>query len=225
MIPDVKAVPGSPKETAKWQDQRLIAESDPQDPWQPSLLRPNYAYLKSLPSDPDALAAMVRQTCASLGGGCNLGGFEIISHVLADAVVPAEVRSGLLKAAKRIEGITLRKNVQLAATGEHGIAIAYTNTKGEGSGYRYELVFDGGTYEILGTQRVDVNGWTPPKEALVREGKVAHGGLSEGKSLTVKPHDEGKRHTIRPEPVAPGTVVKSTAIIDKGIVEKIGQQP
>lgn len=70
-----------------------------------------------------------------------------------------------------------------------------------------------------------MHGWTPPKDVLFHKGDPVQGSLSERESWRVKPDNDGKRHTIRPESVEPGTVVKSTAIIDKGIVEKIGQQP
>lgn len=151
-IPDVKADPGSPRSTAKWQDQRLSSEdSKLHDRWNygdVDLQRPNFAYLQSLPHDPKALAVKVRETCAE--DGCNLGGFNVVTHAFQAAVVPPDVRSGLLKAAKRIDDVRLIEDVRLAATGERGVAVAYTAGVGqEAAGRRFEMVFDPKTYEIL----------------------------------------------------------------------------
>lgn len=240
-IPDVKADPGSPRSTAKWQDQRLVPEDDEQDPWQPDLQRPNYAYLESLPRDPEALAAKVRKLCAE--DGCNLGGFGAVTYPFQDAVVPPEVRTALLKAAKRIDDVRLIEDVRLAATGERGVAVAYTAGVGqEAAGRRYELVFDPKTYEILGFQEVTASRPLPthPEDVPPNDERAGDGGqpagdgeppadehndtrVNAGDKTAVQAEDA--KRTAKPRPVEPGTVLRSTAIVEKGIVEEVGQTP
>lgn len=254
LIPDVKADPGQPKKTAKWQDQRLPTEDEMKaDRWQydVDLQNPNYAYLESLPRDPEALAAEVRRTCAE--DGCNLGGFNVVTYPFRDAVVPPEVRGALLKAAKRIDDVRLIEDVRLAATGERGVAVAYTGGAGqEAAGRRYEMVFDPKTYEVLGFQEVQAprpipthpedvppnderrdNGGRPAADAgpPSGQGNTASSGdenrvrAGEEKTVTADPGNSGAAVPEERQPVEPGTVLRSTAIVDKGIVDEVGQAP
>lgn len=164
----------------------------------PSLAQPTYSYLRSLPQDADKLAAKIRDFCSSSPEDECLGGpFAVISGLLTRHVVPPEVRTALFKAAGKFEGVTVIEDAKLPVTGERGIAVALT--EGEETdklpGERTELIFDPGTYEFLGVREV-----------------------------ATEKQDAGAQN-VPGGTVEAGTVLHSLAIVEKGIVEKKGQQP
>lgn len=164
----------------------------------PSLAHPTYSYLRSLPHDADKLAAKIRDFCSSPPEDeCRGGPFAVISGLLTRHVVPPEVRTALFKAAGKFEGVTVMEDAKLPVTGERGIAVALT--EGEKTdkmpGERTELIFDPETYEFLGVREV-----------------------------ATEKQDAGAQN-VPGGTVEAGTVLHSLAIVDKGIVEKKGQQP
>lgn len=134
---------------------------------------PSYAYLRSLPQDPDKLAEAIRQEASSLGESYGKGKLGIISMALAEQAVPPETAAALFQAAKRFDDVQVDETVTLAASGEQGTAVTHT-----ANDMRTALVFDAKTYDFLGVQRT-------------KDGKV----------------------------------FGSTAILEEGLVDKVGQRP
>lgn len=134
---------------------------------------PSYAYLRSLPQDPDKLADMIRQEASSLGQSYGKGKLGIISMALAEQAVPPKTAAALFQAAKRFDNVQVDGTVTLAASGEQGTAVTHT-----ANDMRTALVFDAKTYDFLGVQRT-------------KDGKV----------------------------------FGSTAILEEGLVDKVGQRP
>lgn len=192
-----------------------------------TLRTPTYAYLRSLPQNPDELAREIRDQAAALrereqvcpdqrlDADGEAGGspacaveedeqrarsaspeseerrsaslpFTLVADALRGAVVPSDTAAALFQSVKRFDGVKVRRDVTLAASGERGVAVTGITNHGSGMRARVELVFHPRTYEFLGTQRValeDIRG------------------------------------------VDAGTVLSSTAIRDEAIVPEKGQVP
>lgn len=147
----------------EWDSQQIPAGEQESDRLVPG---PTYAYLRSLPEEPATLADMIDRAAASLPNSYDGGTLGVVGMILTDQVVPPETAGTMFRAAKRFDGIQVDKDVTLAASGEHGIAVTGTS-----DGTRTALVFDPETYDFLGMQRTE-DGKVVTSSAIVREGLV-----------------------------------------------------
>ncbi len=114
-----------------------------------NLVSPSFAYLRSLPQDPHKLAAKLKQQADELPENSTAGPFKVIAMALTDQVVPPGTAAAMFEAAQTFEGVSVVEDVELAASGEQGIAV----TKVAGN-QRTALVFDPETYQFMGVQHV-----------------------------------------------------------------------
>lgn len=108
-----------------------------------------YAPVDELPTDVDALSALIRaQAAASGGGATNQRMFTIVGDLLRETVAAPEVRAALYQVAAGIEGVELVGTVADRA-GRTGTAVALT-TDLPGVGRRQDvLIFDPETSLLL----------------------------------------------------------------------------
>ncbi|WP_309650747.1 CU044_5270 family protein [Nocardioides sp.] len=121
-------------------------------PAPPSVVRPTYAWLDTLPTDPDALLTEI-ETDAAIGNvGGAVGGdpdqvvFNRIGTLVNEGVVPPELTAALFDAVTRIPGVIVEPNAT-DALGRSGIGIARSDNT-----IRSVWIFDTQTYEVLGTR-------------------------------------------------------------------------
>ncbi|MEU1482572.1 CU044_5270 family protein [Streptomyces sp. NPDC005752] len=119
------------------------------------LNRPTYAWLASLPTDPDVLLRRLtteitrdqdaRDTPAEDRDRAQ-DAFDAIGELLRETVMPPRTAAALYKAAARIPGVTVDPDA-VDAAGRHGIGVARDNTR---AGWRTAWIFDSATLEYLG---------------------------------------------------------------------------
>lgn len=150
----------------------------------PSVHAPTYAYLKTLPTEPDRLLARIHadHDAKPSGPGRDAEAFVAIGDLLRESLVPPKLAAGLYRAAARIPGVTVVRTATDAA-GRTGVAVAMADRK---AGSRTEWIFDRGTLEFLGERTV----------------QVAPG-----------------------DTFPPGTVIGSSAVTDRAVVDTPGQLP
>ncbi|MFJ8883784.1 CU044_5270 family protein [Streptomyces sp. NPDC102402] len=117
--------------------------------------RPTYAWLASLPTDPDVLLRRLtteitrdqdaRDTPAE-DRDQDQDAFDTIGELLRETVMPPRTAAALYKAAARIPGVTVDPDA-VDAAGRHGIGVARDDTR---VGWRTAWVFDPTTLEYLG---------------------------------------------------------------------------
>jgi hypothetical protein len=173
-----------------------------------------------VPTDPDRLLAYVYTIAAaepvwvSIGAGpdgsphgfvrlsADQRAFTEIADILSKNHLPA-VQEAALRAAGRIAGVQVRRNVADAA-GRAGIAVTRTE-----AGSREELVFDPITYQYLGHNiigaELDLTGANVVSSPGSGKGTVRITGLG-------------------PNP-KPGDVIYRSALLRVAIVDKAGQRP
>lgn len=92
------------------------------------LLRPTYAWLQTLPEDPDVLLALLRRESGPAGGqDSDHAAFLAIGQLLAETVLPPRTAGTLYEAATRLDGITVVPGVT-DAVGRPGFALSHTDT-------------------------------------------------------------------------------------------------
>lgn len=92
------------------------------------LLRPTYAWLETLPQDPDALFALLRRESSLVSGqDPDHAAFLAIGQLLAETVLPPRTAGTLYEAATRLPGITVVPGVT-DAVGRPGFALSHTDT-------------------------------------------------------------------------------------------------
>ncbi|MBT2415401.1 CU044_5270 family protein [Streptomyces sp. ISL-12] len=137
------------------------------------ITRPTYAWLASLPTDPDALLQRLsteitkdqdaRDTPAEDRDEAQ-DAFDAIGGLLGETVMPPKTASALYRAVAKIPGVTEDPDV-VDLAGRHGIGVARVDPR---IGERTTWIFDPATLEYLGTQRVLVKDTTlGEKGALV----------------------------------------------------------
>ncbi|MFF1738000.1 CU044_5270 family protein [Streptomyces sp. NPDC058247] len=138
------------KETGKgvpMSGQRLPYESA--DPLAPGLDRPTYAWLSSLPTDPDRLLdELYAGTRPSGRESRDQAVFEKIGSLLDETVMPPKNAAALYKAVARIPGIQ-RIPDAVDAAGRHGVGIARQDAR---SATRSEWIFDSERLTYLGSR-------------------------------------------------------------------------
>ncbi|WP_405668867.1 CU044_5270 family protein [Streptomyces sp. NBC_00055] len=123
-------------------------------PVRPGLWYPTYAWLASLPTDPDALLKLLyTQTTVEKGDSKDEAVFGWIRDLLASAIMPPATASALYKAVAEIPGIT-RLPDAVDAAGRHGIGITHKDAR---SATRSVLIFNKDTLAYLGSQEYFVN--------------------------------------------------------------------
>ncbi|WP_199180048.1 CU044_5270 family protein [Verrucosispora sp. ts21] len=144
-------------------------------------MTPNAAVV-DLPDDPDELLAKLYRERAERGHGSSRDGaaFTAIGDILRESLVPPQTSAALYRAAARIPGVEMIRQVTDAA-GRRGTAVAYTERD-----RRDEWIFDERTFEYLGSR-----------------------------SYLVADTADGPA----------GTVLATTAVLQRAVVPKLGQRP
>ncbi|MFD6491852.1 CU044_5270 family protein [Streptomyces sp. NPDC060188] len=117
-----------------------------------SLNGPSYDYLKTLPTDPDALLKKIYKETEGQGNSPDQEAFATVGDLLREQLAPAKLNAALYRAAAKIPGVVVVEHANDAA-GREGIALAHVDEK---SGDRSEWIFDPKTYAYLGSRAVQV---------------------------------------------------------------------
>ncbi|MET8163088.1 CU044_5270 family protein [Streptomyces sp. NPDC005329] len=126
--------------------------TDPEDAAVPAGFdRPTYAWLASLPTDPDALLKLLyADTHVEQGEDEDQEVFGRIGDLVGEQIMPSATAAAFYQATARIPGVTEVADA-VDAVGRHGIAIAREDTR---HGTRTEWIFDPGTLDYLGVRTV-----------------------------------------------------------------------
>ncbi|MEU3569339.1 CU044_5270 family protein [Kitasatospora sp. NPDC036755] len=114
----------------------------------PSIGDPTHAFVAALPTDPDALLALIREQTRGQGQDPDQRAFTAIGDLLAETWAPPPVGAALYRAAERIPGVTVVPSA-VDAAGREGVAVART-----AYGRQTQWLFDRGTYAFLGERTV-----------------------------------------------------------------------
>ncbi|WP_030868532.1 CU044_5270 family protein [Streptomyces sp. NRRL S-37] len=121
----------------------------------PGLRYPTYAWLASLPTDPDDLLELLRtRTVVEKGDSKDEAVFRTIGDLLGSVIMPPETASALYRAVARTPGVTWIPDA-VDAAGRHGIGITH---QASGSATRSVLIFDEKTLAYIGSQVYFVEG-------------------------------------------------------------------
>lgn len=113
--------------------------------------RPTYAWLASLPTDPDALLKLLyADTPVEKGEDRDQAVFDRIGDLVGEQIMPPTTAAAFYRATARVPGVTEVPDA-VDAVGRHGIAIAREDTR---HGTRTEWIFDPGTLDYLGVRTV-----------------------------------------------------------------------
>ncbi|MEW1567276.1 CU044_5270 family protein [Streptomyces sp. NPDC093509] len=113
--------------------------------------RPTYAWLASLPTDPEALLkTLYANTRVEKGDDRDQEVFDRIGDLISEQVMPSATAAAFYKATARIAGVTKVADA-VDAAGRHGIAIAREDTR---HATRTEWIFDPRTLDYLGVRTV-----------------------------------------------------------------------
>jgi len=163
----------------------------------------SFAYVRRLPTDPQALLARLYATF-SPGGERPYGKlrfsreeqhrrvFRLAMELLWTNVAPSGVQAAIYQALSRIPGVQLQRDA-VDAAGRHGVAFARIND----GRVREEIILDPRTYQFLGWRRIAVKGFV----------------------------DRGSTTAGRHPRVTKGTILESQARTAAAIVDRPGQRP
>ncbi|GAA4635733.1 hypothetical protein GCM10023196_082370 [Actinoallomurus vinaceus] len=131
-------------------------ESRPTTPMDRSAVpRTDYTYLRSLPTDPKALLALVYKESASFPLSRDTAAFTVIQDLIRNSVLPPKLRAALYGALAAIPGVHFAKDVTDVA-GRHGVALYRID-----EGYlRTDVIIDPTTYAYLGHRAIAVKDHT-----------------------------------------------------------------
>jgi len=107
-----------------------------------------YRLLQTLPTDPQALLAMIYKVERGHGPTPDQEAFVTIGDLLRDKIVPPRVAAALYRAVALIPGVTLVPNAT-DAIGRHGVAVAQT-----ADGIRNELIFSKTSLRLIGERTI-----------------------------------------------------------------------
>jgi len=170
----------------------------------------SFAYVRQLPTDPQALLTRLYATYSPAGERPynrrrfsreeqDQRVFGLVADLLRDNVVPPAVQAAIYRALPSIPGVQLQRGA-VDAAGRHGVAFARVYELPSDDGHiRAEIILDPRTYQYLGWRQVVVNDFVAD-------------------SVTI----DGRR--VRPH-VAKGTVFDWTARTAAAIVNRPGQRP
>lgn len=136
------------------------------------LADPSYAFLQTLPTDPDKLFALISEDAQTRGVTPPQQMLDTVSTLLSWSVAPPELRAALYQVAARIPGIQVL-GAAVDASGRPGTALAVI-----ARGLRYELIFDPATAALLGTRTVVVDDPT---------GRLRAGTVLDDEAITIFP--------------------------------------
>ena len=139
-------------------------------PYRGGMNDPTYRFLRSLPTDPQALLSRIEQ---QMSGQLPqpVEAFTTIGDLLREAIAPPRVSAALYRAAALIPGVTVVPNAT-DAIGRHGVAVALTY-----QGVRTEWIFSRHTLLYLGESDVKVaTGAITGKAAVLQRAFVDHAG-------------------------------------------------
>lgn len=127
----------------------------------------SYEDFARLPTDPKALAGVVRERASRADPPVDLEMFVVVGDLLRQPGAPPELRAALYKVAASIPGVELIGSVRDRA-GRQGVAVAKT-TDYWGSKQRLVLIFDPRTSALLDEERVllESAGWVEAKPPVV----------------------------------------------------------
>ncbi|WP_418957627.1 CU044_5270 family protein [Streptomyces tritici] len=114
----------------------------------PSVSAPSHTFVATLPTDPAALLALVREQTRGQGQDPDQRAFEAIGELLAETAAPPRVSAALYRAAALIPGVTVAGTAEDAA-GRTGVTVART-----AHGEQKQWIFDRSTYAYLGERTV-----------------------------------------------------------------------
>ncbi|GGS47279.1 hypothetical protein GCM10010156_02530 [Planobispora rosea] len=117
----------------------------------PDHLRRDYAALKRLPSDAEAMRAHLYKGDPG-DGSPDEAAWERVGEMVRETYLPAAQRAALFRAAATIPGVGMVNDAEDAA-GRTGIAVGRIGR----DGVRADLVFDPESYELLGEREVVVD--------------------------------------------------------------------
>ncbi|HVQ95077.1 MAG TPA: CU044_5270 family protein [Mycobacteriales bacterium] len=127
----------------------------------PSLDLPTYKFLTTLPTDPDRLLALIRQSkTAVVGQGkvvdLDQSVFETIGGLIHYALLPPGLAPALYQAAAKIPGVRIVRDT-VDAAGRYGIGVFRSSARiaTPGEAYAMMWIFDPRTYEFRG-ERLDI---------------------------------------------------------------------
>lgn len=111
--------------------------------------RPTYRWLASLPTDPGALLARLREEARPVEGESrDQAVFSLIGELISGTVMPPANAAAFYRAAAKLPGVREIPDA-VDATGRHGIAITLDDT---GFATRDEWIFDKETLALLGSR-------------------------------------------------------------------------
>ncbi len=109
---------------------------------------PKPVYRADLPTDPDAMLAYLTEHNTNKGSANSLAK-DVFSLIDEAYLTPAQ-RSALFQAASKMDGLSVVRDATDGA-GRHGIGVAWTD-----HGVRTVIVFDGKSFNLLGTDRTAI---------------------------------------------------------------------
>ncbi|MET9786677.1 CU044_5270 family protein [Streptomyces canus] len=119
------------------------------DPVPVGVAHPTYRWLASLPTDPDALLARLREEARPVEGESrDQAVFSLIGDLIGGTIMPPANAAAFYKAAAKLPGVREIPDA-VDAAGRHGIAITLDDT---GFATRYEWIFDKETLALLGAR-------------------------------------------------------------------------
>ncbi|MER6956916.1 CU044_5270 family protein [Streptomyces sp. NPDC000618] len=131
----------------------VVDGTDPKDAGIPAGIdRPTYAWLASLPTEPEALLKLLYKETPPDETRKDRGQavFNEIGDLIGEQIMPPATAAAFYRAAARIPGVTELPDA-VDAAGRHGIAIAREDTA---DGTRTEWIFDRTTLDYLGERTV-----------------------------------------------------------------------
>ncbi|MFC1436477.1 CU044_5270 family protein [Streptacidiphilus sp. N1-3] len=173
-----------------------ITESSPDGPGTMEL--PTPAFLATLPTDPQKLHDMLAAATKGTGTGPAAVQFKTVFDLLGEQIVTPQVGAALYRSIALIPGVVTVPDA-VDALGRHGVAVALTDPA---SGVREEYVFNRSTLAYLGSSDVQTD--APVTRPTPTD-------LPSGRTVDAQP---------RP---AAGTVLYSTAVVARAVVDRPGQ--
>ncbi|NUU20496.1 MAG: CU044_5270 family protein, partial [Streptomycetaceae bacterium] len=164
-----------------------------------SLGTPNYRYLQTLPTDPDALLRVLREYAPHHGGNPrDQQTFTLIGDILRGHNTTPALTAALFRAAAKLDGVTIVRDVT-DVLGRPGVAVTQNQVQGD----REEWIFDPQTAAFIGERDV----------AVESEGSV-HKGMVLGNMAVVKRgFVDGLGDIPQGDPVTPTRVVPTGPLV------------
>ncbi|QMU72856.1 CU044_5270 family protein [Streptacidiphilus sp. P02-A3a] len=170
---------------------------------QPSIQGPTYAYLATLPTDPHALLRLIYAQTKGKGHTPDDEAFVAIGDALGATTAPTAVSAAFYRAAALIPGTELVPDA-VDTLGRKGVGIA----REDSLGVRTEWIFDTSTHAFLASESVQaVDSATLPNP-------------SDSPSLSASAQQD-----VSDPDIKAGTVLSSTAVITRAVVDRAGQLP